>query len=174
MPVPAGSVSSSTIVDLTGSRPTLLRPGGVALEAIEAVVGHLDNATPGPVRAPGMLARHYAPSRPLRLNAEEAMDGEVLLGFGPAGERAALNLSPEGNLDQAAANLFAMLRALDRPGVAAIAVMAIPEVALGRAINDRLRRAATPEPAHDPENNDDWNDDRGPAAPCILPDMGDE
>lgn len=164
----------STIVDLGGPHPALLRPGGVALEAIEAIVGPVDDGTLGPVRAPGMLARHYAPSRPLRLNADSdaPREGEVVLGFGPAGVRATLNLSAKGDLEEAAANLFAMLRALDRPGVAAIAAMAIPEVGLGRAINDRLRRAAAPAPAD--KADDDWNDDRGPSAPCVLPGMEDD
>jgi L-threonylcarbamoyladenylate synthase len=116
--------------------------------------------------SPGMLSRHYAPSRPLRLNATAAGPGEALLAFGPdAPADAAFNLSPRGDLREAAANLFAMLHRLDRPGVAAIAVMAVPEAGLGRAINDRLRRAAA--------SGDDDDFDRGPAAPCILPDLED-
>jgi L-threonylcarbamoyladenylate synthase len=93
-----------------------------------------------------MLERHYAPSRPLRLNALETEPGEVLLGFGIAAPGDALNLSPTGNLQEAAANLFAMLHHLDRPEIGAIAVMAIPEEGLGRAINDRLRRASATKP----------------------------
>jgi L-threonylcarbamoyladenylate synthase len=92
-----------------------------------------------------MLARHYATRLPLRLAAREVRRGEALLAFGPnAPEGAPLtsNLSPSGDLVEAAANLFAMMRALDRPGLAGIAVMPIPETGLGRAINDRLRRAA--------------------------------
>jgi L-threonylcarbamoyladenylate synthase len=135
----------STIVDLSGDLPILLRPGGIAVEDIETLIGTLaspdQNAAP---RAPGMLARHYAPSRPLRLDAVKAGSGEVLLGFGPAAPGGALNLSPTGNLREAAANLFAMLHQLDRSEIGAIAVMAIPEQGLGRAINDRLRRAASP------------------------------
>ena len=92
-----------------------------------------------------MLRRHYAPSRPLRLNAAEVRPGEALLGFGPESDPAALNLSRRGDLLEAAANLFAMLRELDRAaGYTGIAVAPIPEAGLGVAINDRLRRAAAP------------------------------
>ena len=92
-----------------------------------------------------MLARHYAPATPLRLNAVAVNPGEILLAFGPHPPDApARNLSPSGDLIEAAANLFAMLRDLDAEGHAGIAVMTIPEFGLGRAINDRLRRAATP------------------------------
>ena len=87
------------------------------------------------------MARHYAPDLPLRLNALEPRDGEVWLGFGP-GFPEPLNLSPAGDLAEAAANLFAYLRAADRSGAAGIAVAPIPDEGLGEAINDRLRRAA--------------------------------
>jgi L-threonylcarbamoyladenylate synthase len=138
----------STVLDLSGLRPTLLRPGGIALEALEAILGPIamagdDAAAP---RAPGMLASHYAPSLPLRLDATEVAPGEALLAFGdgaPEGAAQTLWLSRSGDLTEAAANLFAMLRALDRPDFAGIAVMPIPEHGLGRAINDRLKRAAT-------------------------------
>lgn len=135
----------STVVDVCGPRPALLRPGGVSAEDLEAAIGPLAvAAVEGDApRSPGMLARHYAPGRPVRLGVTQARPGEALLGFGDAGP-CALNLSPAGDLGEAAANLFAMLRALDRPEVAAIAVSPIPETGLGRAINDRLRRAATP------------------------------
>ncbi len=96
-------------------------------------------------RAPGMLASHYAPRTPLRLNAATVMDGDALLAFGPAAPRGAaktLNLSPSGDLVEAAANLFSHLRALDAAGAAVIAVMPIPTESLGEAINDRLTRAA--------------------------------
>ncbi|MEK7244779.1 MAG: Sua5 family C-terminal domain-containing protein, partial [Pseudomonadota bacterium] len=97
--------------------------------------------------SPGLSRRHYAPAVPLRLNAIRARASEALLAFGPEVPQAdgavMLNLSPSGDVVEAAANLFAMLHALDRPGFAAIAVMPIPERGLGRAINDRLRRAAT-------------------------------
>jgi L-threonylcarbamoyladenylate synthase len=154
----------STVIDLSGPETVLLRPGGAAIEDLEAIVGPIAVAGAGPVRSPGMLRRHYAPGRPLRLNAAEARPGEALLGFGPDAGRATLNLSRRGDLVEAAANLFAMLRALDNElGYTGIAVAPIPEQALGLAINDRLRRAAAPA--------DDWNDDRGPAAPCVLPTM---
>ncbi|MDO8605405.1 MAG: L-threonylcarbamoyladenylate synthase [Phaeospirillum sp.] len=135
----------STVIDLSGDRPALLRPGGVAVEALEAALGGpLSRPTDSPdaPRSPGQLESHYAPSLPVRLNAAEAGVGEALLGFGPG--PATLNLSPSGDLAEAAANLFAMLRALDRPDLVGIAVAPVPEHGLGLAINDRLRRAAAP------------------------------
>lgn len=144
----------STILDLSGPEPTLLRPGGVPREALEALVGPLATAggeQPAAPRAPGQLASHYAPHAAVRLDARDAAPDEALLAFGPdrfvRGGRTRLNLSETGDLDEAAANLFAMLRALDRPEHRAIAVMPIPEQGLGAAINDRLRRAAAPRPA---------------------------
>lgn len=137
----------STIVGLAGDRPVLLRPGGVPAEAIEAQIGPLDLPRAGLVEAPGMLASHYAPAARVRLGAASASAGEALLAFGPDvpnGGVATLNLSRTGDLEEAAANLYAHLRALDRPGIAGIAVMPVPERGLGRAINDRLRRAAAP------------------------------
>jgi L-threonylcarbamoyladenylate synthase len=142
----------STVLDLTLPRPRLLRPGGVTAEALARVLGDIDTtAIPNEAlpKAPGMLESHYAPTLPVRLNAIGAVPGEALLGFGPA-PHASLNLSPAADLEEAAANLFAMLRDLDRPGFSAIAVMPIPEAGLGRAINDRLHRAAAPRPYHDP------------------------
>lgn len=135
----------STVVDLSGERPGLLRPGGVPAEALEAIVGPLAQPGEGPLKSPGQLESHYAPSLPVRLEASEARVGEALLAFGPdvTGD---LNLSPTGDLVEAAANLFAFLRRLDRKGRTGIAVMPIPERGLGRAINDRLRRAAAPRP----------------------------
>jgi len=140
----------STVLDLTTAVPTLLRPGGATREAIEAVIGTiaLSDAIPSGESArksPGQLASHYAPARPVRLGATTAAREEGLLAFGPdvpAGAVVTLNLSPSGDLAEAAANLFAMLRALDQPGVDRIAVMPIPQTGLGLAINDRLRRAA--------------------------------
>jgi L-threonylcarbamoyladenylate synthase len=156
----------STVVDLSGHKAALLRPGGTAVEELEALVGPIAAAGAGPARSPGMLRRHYAPGRPLRLNATDARPGEALLGFGPAAGPAVLNLSPRGDLVEAAANLFAMLRALDsEPGYTGIAVAPIPEYGLGLAINDRLRRAAAPV-----DTPNDWNN-RGPAGPCVLPDL---
>jgi L-threonylcarbamoyladenylate synthase len=131
----------STVLDLTGAQPALLRHGAVTAEELTALLGPLAPAAGGAIRSPGMLASHYAPALPLRIDAVDARPGEALLGFGPA-PGAALNLSPAGDLVEAAANLFAHLRALDRPAFAAIAVMPIPERGLGLAINDRLRRAA--------------------------------
>lgn len=136
----------STVVDVSGEPPRLLRPGGVPREAIERLVGPLaDVAEDAPVQSPGQLASHYAPSRPVRLDALHPAPGEAFLGFGAvagAGASVAANLSPSGDLEEAARNLFAMLRALDRAEVAAIAVAPIPARGLGEAINDRLRRAA--------------------------------
>ncbi|MEA2876672.1 MAG: L-threonylcarbamoyladenylate synthase [Hyphomicrobiales bacterium] len=141
----------STIVSCI-EMPTLLRPGGVPREAIERVLGHaLMIAEPVPDEAPlapGMLASHYAPKTPLRLNAHDVRDGEALLAFGTNIPNAArvLNLSPTGDLVEAAANLFSHLRALDASGARGIAVMPIPNEDLGEAINDRLARAAAPRP----------------------------
>ncbi len=134
----------SSIVGLTGA-PALLRPGGVPAEALEACLGaSLERPMPAArPSAPGQLASHYAPRAPLRLNVEAPRAGERLLGFGPV--EATLNLSPSGDLREAAANLFTFLHQLDREA-APIAVSPIPEVGLGRAINDRLRRAAAPRP----------------------------
>jgi L-threonylcarbamoyladenylate synthase len=147
-PCPVGL--ESTVLDLTGPAPVLLRPGGVTLEELAELLGAIetpqtDAAAP---RAPGRLPSHYAPGRPVRLDAREARPGEVLLAFGPeappSGFAEVLWLSQTGDLAEAAANLFALLRRLDRPEFAGIAVMPIPEHGLGRAINDRLRRAAAP------------------------------
>jgi L-threonylcarbamoyladenylate synthase len=140
----------STVLDLTTTTPTLLRPGGATREAIEAVIGPvaLSHAIPSgdaARKSPGQLDSHYAPARPVRLNATSVAGDEALLAFGPrppAGARQVLNLSPDGDLTEAAANLFAHLRALDKPANTRIAVMPIPQTGLGLAINDRLRRAA--------------------------------
>ncbi|MDH3262767.1 MAG: L-threonylcarbamoyladenylate synthase [Paracoccaceae bacterium] len=134
----------STIVGLDGAA-RLLRPGGLPAEAIEACLGRPLVAAGEAARptSPGQLASHYAPEAPLRLNAGKTRPGEVLLGFGPGAAGARLNLSPAGDLVEAAANLFHYLRALDAEGKP-IAVSPIPETGLGRAINDRLRRAAAP------------------------------
>lgn len=145
----------STVVDATeDGRVVLLRPGAVPRAAIEAVLGgplaegpaH-DDAHPA---SPGQLASHYAPNAALRLGARDVRAGEGLLAFGPdapATDGPSINLSPRGDLTEAAAALFAALRDLDRTGVATIAVMPIPDHGLGEAINDRLRRAAAPRPA---------------------------
>ena len=147
----------STVLDLTADRPTLLRPGGATREAIEAAIGPiaLSEALPGgdaARKSPGQLASHYAPSRPVRLEATSVAGDEGLLAFGPPlpGGRMTLNLSPAGDLTEAAANLFAQLRALDRPEITRIAVMPIPQAGLGLAINDRLRRAAADDASRRP------------------------
>ena len=139
----------STIVACLG-QPTLLRPGGVPREAVERVLGHALLVAEPPSDeaplAPGMLASHYAPKSPLRLNAVDVRPDEALLAFGPNAPDSAytLNLSPSGDLVEAAANLFAHLRTLDDSGARSIAIMAIPNEGLGEAINDRLARAAAP------------------------------
>lgn len=139
----------STIVGLDGPAQ-LLRPGGVPVEAIEAVLGEplgAGGSTTKPT-APGQLASHYAPGAPVRLGATTALADEVWIGFGPECGGADLTLSATGDLVEAAANLFHLLREADRltgPG-GRIAIAPIPETGLGRAINDRLRRAAAPRP----------------------------
>lgn len=138
----------STVVDVSGHEPTLLRAGGVTREAIEAVLGarlalQTDNADRP--SSPGQLASHYAPRATVRLNATEVIPGEALLAFGPTvpvHSGPSINLSPSSDLIEAATNLFAALRRLDTSGATTIAVMPIPEGGLGEAINDRLRRAA--------------------------------
>jgi L-threonylcarbamoyladenylate synthase len=138
----------STVVDVSGSQPALLRAGGVTREAIEAVLGRSLMLHSGDVErpsSPGQLASHYAPRTPVRLNASSAHPGEAFLAFGPVvadHDGPSINLSPSGDLIEAAANLFAALRQLDAAGAVTIAVMPIPEAGLGEAINDRLRRAA--------------------------------
>lgn len=149
-PCPVGV--ESTVLDLSGPGPVLLRPGGVTLERIEALIGPIGSAAPpeGALRGPGMLASHYAPSLPVRLDARDVGSDEALLAFGSAlmGAGAVFQLSESGDLVEAAARLFAGLRWLDgegrRLGLRAIAVMPVPDQLLGRAINDRLRRAAAP------------------------------
>ncbi len=144
-PTPVGI--ESTVIGFSENGPLMLRPGGVPREVIERIVGPLKAPASGsPVSSPGQLASHYAPRASLRLNAGEALPGEILLGFGPSASGGVLNLSPSGSLPEAAANLFAMLRALDAEADA-IAVMPIPATGLGEAINDRLQRAAAPRDA---------------------------
>ncbi|MEJ8562835.1 L-threonylcarbamoyladenylate synthase [Yoonia sp. GPGPB17] len=133
----------SSIVSCVGE-PALLRAGGIPVEALEACLGQplAVPQDPDVPAAPGQLASHYAPQGRVRLNAASAEEGEVLLGFGPV--EAALNLSVAGDLTEAAARLFACLHALDGMGAKRIAVSPIPDHGLGRAINDRLKRAAAP------------------------------
>jgi L-threonylcarbamoyladenylate synthase len=148
----------STVLDLSQSPPTLLRPGGIATEALIPITGRLamaaneDESDESARRSPGRLARHYAPATRLRLNVTEVHTGEVLLAFGPTHLPGAdqaeyvLNLSNQGDTTEAAANLFAMLHTLDTLNAKAIACAAIPSMGLGAAINDRLTRAAAPLP----------------------------
>lgn len=142
----------STVVDASGEDLCVLRHGAVTLEDLRAAFGSVSDASAGgettdAVKSPGMLARHYATTLPLRLDAASAEPDEAYLAFGeavPPGAARTENLSAGGDLTEAAANLFAMLRALDSPEYKAIAVAPIPDEGLGRAINDRLRRATTP------------------------------
>jgi L-threonylcarbamoyladenylate synthase len=147
---PAAHGLESTIVDATGETPVLLRTGAVPAETIEAVLGQsISRAVDADDKpqSPGQLASHYAPGADVRLGATDVHEGEALLAFGakvPATTGPMINLSATGDLIEAAASLFAALRALDQPGVKKIAVMPITEQGLGEAINDRLRRAAAP------------------------------
>lgn len=149
----------SSVLDLTGAAPVLLRPGGVTRERIEAVVGRVGvGITPAQaeaargLRSPGLLVSHYAPGLPVRLEATEVGPDEGLLAFGPAlpGAGAVFQLSAGRDLGEAASRLFEGLRWLDaeggRLGLRGIAAMAVPEEGLGVAINDRLQRAAAPRP----------------------------
>ncbi len=132
----------STVVALLDGRARLLRPGAVTRDQIEALIGPLAEADGEAGRSPGRMSLHYAPDAPVRLNASAASAGEILLGFGPVADDPRFNLSPGGDLAEAAANLFAYMRAADRTRPVAIAVSPIPVAGLGEAINDRLRRAA--------------------------------
>ncbi|WP_323795086.1 L-threonylcarbamoyladenylate synthase [Nisaea sp.] len=136
----------STVLDLSGNVLSILRPGAVTAEMLGPLLGPVTTAdATSKIVAPGMLESHYAPVLPVRLNAETAKEGELFLGFGevsgPAGSE---TLSASGDLTEAAARLFALLRTLDQPGATGIAIAPIPEAGLGVAINDRLRRAAAP------------------------------
>ena len=130
----------STVVALLDAA-RLLRPGSVTRAQIEAVIGPLSKAEADAKRSPGRLTRHYAPNAPVRLGVTTPAPGEAWLSFGPQGE-GPFNLSPSGDLAEAAANLFAYLRAADRTNPSGIAVAPIPKAGLGEAINDRLKRAA--------------------------------
>jgi L-threonylcarbamoyladenylate synthase len=137
----------STVIGFENGKPAMLRPGAVAREDIERITGPLSTSSSEALSSPGRLPSHYAPRAQLRLEVEDVRDGEALLAFGsgvPAGAKHTLNLSASGDLKEAAANLFAMLRKLDAFGPAEIAVMPIPDHGLGEAVNDRLRRAAAP------------------------------
>jgi L-threonylcarbamoyladenylate synthase len=153
-PCPVGV--ESTVLDLSAAEPVLLRPGGATIEAIESVIGRVH--VPGKarssdaLRSPGLLASHYAPKVPVRLDATDVQCNEALLAFGPPlpGAGAMFGLSDGADPTEAAGRLFAGLRTLDADaallGLERIAVMPVPERGIGRAINDRLRRAAAPRP----------------------------
>jgi L-threonylcarbamoyladenylate synthase len=132
----------STVVSVLDGRVALLRPGSVTREEIEAVVGPLAEEDGQGHRSPGRLALHYAPDAPVRIEAEAVNEGEILLGFGPGVGEPRWSLSPSGDLREAAASLFRLLREADRTKPVGIAVSPIPHKGLGEAINDRLRRAA--------------------------------
>jgi L-threonylcarbamoyladenylate synthase len=133
----------STVVSLLDGPPRLLRPGAVTRAEIEAVIGPLAEAESEGHRSPGRLTRHYAPAAPVRLEALDIRPGEAFLAFGEAPEDARVfNLSPGRDLTEAAANLFAMLRAADALAPVCIAIAPIPRAGLGEAINDRLLRAS--------------------------------
>ena len=135
----------STIVAVdTDGRATLLRPGAIERTEIEAITGPLGAARVGAVSAPGMLESHYAPRARLRLDAKTPEAGEAYLAFGAPAPEGGLTLSLSGDLTEAAANLYAHLRALDASGAGVIAVAPIPARGLGEAIRDRLARAAAP------------------------------
>jgi L-threonylcarbamoyladenylate synthase len=150
---PASVGVESTIIRVEGDRVRLLRPGGIAAQDIEALLGcdleRLEGPAPA-IEAPGMLASHYAPGAAVRLNASSAEAGEVLIRF--AGEPvngcdkaiSVFDLSPSGDLGEAAVNLFDYLKQADATGASRIAIAPIPDHGLGEAINDRLSRAAAP------------------------------
>jgi L-threonylcarbamoyladenylate synthase len=141
----------STVIDATSAEVVLLRPGAISIETLEAALGRpvmrkQEKSEAAPA-SPGRLESHYAPRAALRLNAQYVNAGEALLAFGPnvpETKGTVLNLSRTGDLIEAAAHLFAALRALDASGAGTIAVMPIPNHGLGEAINDRLQRAAAP------------------------------
>lgn len=132
----------STVVSVLDGAVALLRPGSVTREELETVVGPLAERAEQGHRSPGRLALHYAPDAPVRINADAARPGEILLGFGPGVGDPRWSLSPAADLRQAAANLFRLLREADREHPAGIAVSPVPATGLGEAINDRLKRAA--------------------------------
>jgi len=146
-PCPVGL--ESTVLRVKDGIAHILRPGGLTRERIEAVAGRIGSALPGPdakyLSSPGQLLSHYAPRAQVRLNATQMKPNEALLAFGPDMPQKlgpVLNLSPKADLTEAASHLFDYLKRLDETGVGVIAVMPIPDMGLGEAINDRLKRAA--------------------------------
>lgn len=136
----------STILDLTTPQAVLLRAGGVTKEELESTLNEtiaISDGNPNRPTSPGQLLKHYAPSKKLRINATERLEGELFIGFGPEYTWAEMNLSPKGDLREAAANLFAYMREADKnPNFSRFAMAPIPFEGLGLAINDRIKRAA--------------------------------
>ncbi|WP_461343152.1 L-threonylcarbamoyladenylate synthase [Brevundimonas sp. GN22] len=132
----------STVVSVLGGQVALLRPGSVTRRELEEIVGPLAERAEEGHRSPGRMALHYAPDAPVRINVEQPAEGELLLGFGEGVGDPRWSLSPTGNLREAAANLFRLLREADRTHPKGIAVTPVPNDGLGEAINDRLKRAA--------------------------------
>lgn len=151
---PCESGVESTVIDCTGDTAHILRPGGITREAVAtalaadglSLAAFIDHADPDAPASPGMLASHYAPDAAVRLNVTMADEGMELIGFGrtEGAGKLALNLSPDGNLAEAAAHLFDMMHAADATDAAVIGIAPIPATGLGDAINDRLNRAAAP------------------------------
>ena len=135
----------STIIDVTGKQVVILRAGGTSKEDLSCFLNEevlLSDGTPDKPSAPGQLLKHYAPGRPLRINATTRQPGEFFIGFGNIKDTD-LNLSPKGDLCEAAGNLFAFLRLADKQeGYQSLAISPIPEQGLGLAINDRIKRAS--------------------------------
>lgn len=144
----------STVIDARGDAPVILRPGSITPTMIGCSTGLMPVAAGSDIISPGQLSSHYAPSKPVRLNVSSAQADDLLIGFGTIEGNIGLNLSPEGNLTEAAANLYDMLRRADTLSGKAIAVAPIPQENIGLAIQDRLNRAAadrivTPEIGND-------------------------
>jgi len=136
----------STVIDLSDEKPILLRLGAISFDQINNIIGPISRkSNDNSILSPGMLKRHYSPDIPIRLNAKTFSENENVIGFGPTAPNSAFNLSATGDLVEAAANLFRLMHKLNKPNANPIAVMPIPEIGLGIAINDRLRRAATSE-----------------------------
>ena len=136
----------STIIDLTGKQIVMLRPGGLAKEELENFLNEpvlLSHGNPDLPSSPGQMLKHYAPAHPFRINVTKPEPDEFFIGFGDIGTNAPLNLSPTGNLNEAAAHLFDYMHRADEQTVfSKIAMAPIPDIGLGLAINDRIRRAA--------------------------------
>ena len=136
----------STVIDARGDSPVILRPGSITATMIACSTGVMPTTPGKDIISPGQLASHYAPSKPVVLDALAAQDGDIMIGFGTHGREAVLNLSTTGDLTEAAANLYDMLRSADAKAGKRIAIAPIPEEGLGIAILDRLRRAAADRP----------------------------